>query len=180
MLLPPEIRTRGVPLTETDQEEIRRRAAQLDKYYDRITSCRVALDAPAAHHHRGGPYTLRIELRVPGTVLVVDRMQEEQLKHAIQGGFDAARRRLEDYARRQRGAEKFHEGRTTAQVARLFPGDGYGFLAAPEGRQIYFHENSVLPPGFKHLHEGMEVRFIEEPGEEGPQASTVEAIEGAL
>lgn len=169
-----------MPLTEADEEDIRRRVAQLDRYYDRIMSCRVALDAPAAHHQRGGPYTLRIELRVPGAVLVVDRTQEEELKHAIQAGFDAARRRLEDYARRQRGTEKVHEERATAQVARLFPHEGYGFLATPDGREIYFHENSVLSPGFKHLREGMKVRFTEELGQEGPQASTVDAFEGAL
>ncbi len=180
MLLPPEIRTRNVSLDDTEEKDIERRVAQLDRYYDRIMSCRVALDAPVGHHQRGGPYNLKIEIRVPGSVLVVDRTREEDLKAAIQAGFDAARRRLEDYARRQRGAEKTHDERPTAQVARIFPRDGYGFLATPDGREIYFHENSVLPPGFAHVRVGADVRFTEELGEHGPQATTVEILEGTL
>jgi cold shock CspA family protein len=59
----------------------------------------------------------------------------------------------------------------------LFPEEGYGFLATPDGREIYFHRHSVLHPGFDRLAIGTEVRFVEESGEKGPQASTV-AIAG--
>jgi cold shock CspA family protein len=62
-------------------------------------------------------------------------------------------------------------------VNRLFPEEGYGFLETPDGREIYFHRHSVLYPGFDRLAIGTEVRFVEEPGEKGPQASTV-AIAG--
>jgi cold shock CspA family protein len=58
-------------------------------------------------------------------------------------------------------------------VSRLFPQEGYGFLDTPDGRGIYFHRRSVLHPGFDHLAIGTEVRVLEEPGEKGPQASTV-------
>lgn len=50
-------------------------------------------------------------------------------------------------------------------------------LATPDGREIYFHWHSVLHPGFDCLAVGTKVRFVEEPGEKGPQASTV-AIAG--
>jgi cold shock CspA family protein len=58
-------------------------------------------------------------------------------------------------------------------VARLFPEEGYGFLRTPEGREIYFNARSVLKNGFPRLRVGSLVRFVEEAGEEGPQASTV-------
>jgi cold shock CspA family protein len=51
--------------------------------------------------------------------------------------------------------------------------EGYGFLTTPEGREIYFHRHSVLEPGFDRLDIDAEVRFAEEQGEKGPQASTV-------
>jgi cold shock CspA family protein len=102
---------------------------------------------------------------------------DEDLYVAIRDAFDAARRRLEDYAGRQRGAVKSHEERHRARVSRLFPEEGYGFLATPDGREIYFHRHSVLHPGFDRLAIGTEVRFVEESGEKGPQASTV-AIAG--
>jgi len=58
-------------------------------------------------------------------------------------------------------------------VARLFPEDGYGFLRTSEGREIYFNERSVLKGAFPRLRVGSLVRFAEEAGDEGPQASTV-------
>ena len=58
----------------------------------------------------------------------------------------------------------------------LFPVEGYGFLETADGHDVYFHENSVLNNAFGRLEVGDEVRFHEEGGEEGPQASTVELI----
>jgi cold shock CspA family protein len=55
----------------------------------------------------------------------------------------------------------------------LFPAAGYGFLETPGGREIYFNKNSVLEEGFDHLKIGTVVKFAEEEGEKGPQASTV-------
>jgi cold shock CspA family protein len=55
----------------------------------------------------------------------------------------------------------------------MFPEDEYGFLETPDGREIYFHKNSVLQPGFDQLEVGMEVHFAEGVGEKGPQATTV-------
>lgn len=53
---------------------------------------------------------------------------------------------------------------------------GYGFIITPDDREIYFHENSIINRDFKSLKEGMEVRFVEEKGEKGPQASSVTVI----
>ena len=60
-----------------------------------------------------------------------------------------------------------------ARVARLFPEKGYGFLETPDDREIYFHRNSVLDSAFDQLKPGTPVRFAEEQGDEGPQATTV-------
>lgn len=60
-----------------------------------------------------------------------------------------------------------------ARVGKLFAQEGYGFLETRDGHEVYFHRNSVLGPGFDELAIGAEVRFSEEEGAEGPQASTV-------
>ena len=172
MQLPLQITAREISLSEVAEADIRNKAANLDLYYDGIVSCRVVVEGPGRHHRRA-PYTLRIDLSVPGAELVVDRQADEDLYVAIRDAFDAARRRLEDYARRQRGTVKTHEASPHARVSKLFPERGYGFLETPDGREIYFHRNSVLHPGFDRLAIGIEVRFIEEPGQDGPQASTV-------
>jgi ribosomal subunit interface protein len=176
MQLPLQITARDISLSEAAEADIRAKAANLDTYYDGIMGCRVVVEG-LMRHHRKGPFTVRINVSVPGTELVVDRHADEDLYVAIRDAFDAARRRLEDYARRQRGAVKSHEEAYLARVSRLFPEEGYGFLETPDGREIYFHRHSVLHPGFDRLAIGTEVRFVEEPGEKGPQASTV-AIAG--
>ncbi len=60
-------------------------------------------------------------------------------------------------------------------MSKLFP--DYGFLETSDGREIYFHCNSVLNNGFEKLQVGTHVHFAEEQGNEGPQASTVTIAE---
>jgi cold shock CspA family protein len=38
---------------------------------------------------------------------------------------------------------------------------------------VYFHRNAVLEPGFDRLEVGIAVQFVEEQGNEGPQARMV-------
>lgn len=169
---PLKITSRDFTLSAAFETEIREKAAALDTYYPRISGCEVTVEAPAIIHHRkGGPFLVRVRLTLPGRELVVDHQEQEELSQAIREAFDAARRQLEDYARELRGAVKVHEPELRARVGRLLP--DYGFLETPDGREIYFHPNSVLERGFDQLEIGTEVRFAEEEGDRGPQASSV-------
>jgi hypothetical protein len=46
-------------------------AAKLDKFYDRILSCRVMVEAPERHHQRENAHHARIDLGLPREELVV-------------------------------------------------------------------------------------------------------------
>jgi len=174
MEIPLQITAHDFQLNPVIESEIRDKAAKLDTYYARITRCRVVLEAPVGHHRRGGPFNVRIDVTVPGSELVVNRQEDEDLTIAIRNAFDAMRRRLEDYVRLQRGDIKTHEEPLlNGRVTKLFPQEGYGFLETSDGREIYFHSHSVLEPGFERLTIGTEVRFVEEYGQKGAQASTV-------
>ena len=116
---------------------------------------------------------MQIRLTVPGKELAVDRQAEEELSQAIREAFAAAGRQLQDYAREQRGAVKAHAATARGRVIRLDLKLGYGFLQASDGHKVYFHRNSVLNDRFGDLRVGGVVRFVEEEGEMGPQASTV-------
>jgi cold shock CspA family protein len=171
---PLRITSRTFPLSAVYEAEIRDKAGRLDRYYDRITGCDVTIEAEAIHHHRkGGPFTVRVDLSLPGGRLSVNRQAQDDLTVAIREAFGAARRRLEDFAREQRREVKTHEPAPRARVSKLLPDEGYGFLEGEDGREIYFHRNSVLGDHFAALRVGTEVRFVEEAGVEGPQASTV-------
>jgi cold shock CspA family protein len=124
---------------------------------------------------------VRIDLTVPGTELVVSR--DNGLNHAhedayvaVRDAFKAARRKLDSHTRRQRQQVKTHEVPPHGRVSALFPEEGYGTIQTPDGREIYFHQNSVLNGGFDKLAAGSEVRFVEVSGDKGPQASTVQLI----
>ena len=158
---------------------MREKAAKLERFYERIMGCRVVLEAVTRRHHQGNLYRVRIDLTVPGRELVVSREPGKDHAHedvyvAIRDAFDAMRRQLEDYARKRRGEVKHHEAPPHGRIAQLFP--DHGFIETPDGREIYFHRNSVLNGGFDHLQVGTEVAFTEEEGIKGPQASTVRPL----
>lgn len=199
MILPVQVTFRNMPHSDAIEAMVREEAGQLDRYYNHIMSCRVMIEAPHRHRREGEQHHIRIDLTVPGGEIVVKRepslysrqkdVQEEELtksaevershKHlqvAIREAFSAARRRLQDYARRQRADVKSHEGPPHGRVSRFYPDKGYGYIEAPDGREIYFHKNSVLGGDLKHVRVGAEVTFVEEPGDRGPQASSVRLV----
>jgi ribosomal subunit interface protein len=180
MAIPVQVTFRGVGRTPAIEDYVHRRATKLERFFERIVGCRVTLDAPHRHHRHGNHYLVRVDMTVPGAELVVGHTPDERAAHedlyaAIDDAFDDAGRVLEDHVRRQRGDTKTHEheNERRGRVIRLFREQGYGFLETPEGDEVYFHRNSVLRDGFRRMELGTEVRFVEEVGDRGPQASTV-------
>ena len=176
MQTPLEINARHIRLTDKLEALIRERSEHLERYYPRLIRCHVSLDGPSGHRRSGGPFDVRIDLRVPGKEIVVTHQQSDDLPAAVRDAFDAARRQLQDYASRQRGETKNHEEAPEGTVSKVFANRGYGFIQTSDGREIYFHQNSVLGEGFANLTEGIQVRFSEEMGDDGPQASTVSVL----
>lgn len=181
MRLPLQVVFHNLDPSPAVESRIREKAAKLDLYYDQIMSCRVVVEAPHKHHQKGRLYRVQIDVTVPDEELVVSRDPGQDHAHedvyvAIRDAFDAMRRQLEDYARRRRGKVKNHEVSPHGRIIELFPEKGYGRIKTPDGRLIYFHQNSVLDADFSKLNTGNEVRFVEEMGELGPQASTVHVI----
>jgi len=172
--LPLEVQANGVIVTPEANAYLHERIERLRRFYPRIISCRVVLDAPESHHRQGGPYRVGIQVEVPGADAHINRQQDGNLHVAIRGAFDAAQRVLQDHARKQRGEVSPTQKPTRATVARLFESAGYGFLEAEDGHGVYFHRNSVLGNRFSELRPGMNVRYAEESGVDGPQATSVD------
>ena len=178
MKLPLQVTFRHMDPSPAIEANIRERAARLDRFHGRITGCHVVVEAPHRRHAKGKLYTVRVDLVVPGGEIVVNRGAHDRHAHedvfvAIRDAFSATQRRLKDHARRRRGEVKSHEAPPHGRIARLFPAQDYGFIAAADGREIYFHRNAVVGNAFDDLEVGDEVRFAEARGDEGPQASTV-------
>jgi ribosome-associated translation inhibitor RaiA len=130
---PLQITFRDMPPSAAIESQIREKAAKLDLFYDRIMSCRVIVQAPHRHHHKGKAYQVSITIGVPGPDIVINhpakRLSVDQSaaleataraenhrpsKHgahedvyvALRDAFHAAERKLQLYARRQNGAVK--------------------------------------------------------------------------
>jgi ribosomal subunit interface protein len=184
MKAPLQVTFRHVDRSDGVEERIRERAQKLDRIYDQITTGRVVVDLPAQRHRKGKVFLVRIDITVPGKELVVNR--DPQLNHAhedvyvaVEDAFDAMERILKEYSREIQGEIKRDVAQDRGLVGRVFPEEGYGFIQTSDGRDVYFHKNSVLNGGFERLRQGTQVRFKEEEGEKGPQASTVDIAGGA-
>jgi cold shock CspA family protein len=135
---------------------------------------------------------VRLEIAVPGgPPVVVSRAHQDRADHddayvAIRDAFNAAKRQLQDRARKQRGDIKRHEA--PAERGRIWhlvghargdqgdQGDRYGFiLSTPGGAEVYFHENALVGVDYDSLELGTQVIFVthDKEGIKGPQASTV-------
>jgi cold shock CspA family protein len=181
MNLPLQISFHNMEPADWIERLVREHSASLERFCNHIISCRVVIDRPHVHHRNGNFYEVRIDLKVPGEEIVARReppVHEEykDIRVAIRDAFNRAARQLEDYVRRQRRDVKHRERLPHARVSFLAKEEGYGFLKTLDGREIYFHRNSVLPPGFERLELQTEVAFDEEEGEKGPQARSVHIV----
>ena len=103
MQIPVQITVRDMAHSEALDEHISAKAAKLEQYFSPITSCRVVIEAPHKHSHQGRQYVVRLDITVPGQEIVVNHEHDEDVFVALRDAFDAAKRRLEDYARIRRG-----------------------------------------------------------------------------
>jgi cold shock CspA family protein len=178
------IQVRLEDLANPDQvrREIESEVARLERFHDRITSVRVSITAPDKRHKTGGIYEVHITIEVPkhGDITVMqragDKPERALVNVAVREAFAEARRQLQDVARELRGDIKTHGSQDHGKIAKIFHDRDYGFIDCADGREIYFHRNSVVGAKFDNLSPGVEVRFVEADGENGPQASTVKLI----
>jgi ribosome-associated translation inhibitor RaiA/cold shock CspA family protein len=186
MQVPLEVAFHNIDSSEWAEQEIRERVADLEKIYDRLTSCRVRVDQRAKNNPGTIPPVVHIELGIPGRPdLVVShepdhlmrKYQRPDLHKAINEAFRIAERRLVDLKEQRDGRTKgpHHDGPNQAlgQIAEIDPGGEFGFLLTKEGALLYFHRNAMLSGDFDDLRRGHEVYYVDAMGDTGPIASKV-------
>jgi cold shock CspA family protein len=148
MQVPLKIQFRNIDASPSVEAAVREHVAKLERLADPLISCSVTIEAPHQHHRQGNLYTVSIDVHYPGGEAV---------------------------ANRRPSAAHAHED-VYGTIASLDPQRSGGRIVTPEGRSLYFHANSVLNAKFEALTVGAPVRFDEEAGDEGPQASSVHVI----
>jgi cold shock CspA family protein/ribosome-associated translation inhibitor RaiA len=184
MEVPLEMTFRKVAKSDDIEQLIRQEAAGLEKICEDIISCRISVESPHSHQRSGNPFRVRISLRVPpGRELVVRQQSTEGYLHerlpaVISKAFDAVSRQLKKLMEKQQGRQKTHpQQERIAFVVQLIADEGYGFIKTLEGRELYFHRNSVLNDDFDRLEIGTGVRYVPGGGDKGPKASTLQIVD---
>jgi len=109
MEVPLQIVVRNFPHSAALEARVRESVAKLEEFHPRIVSCRVTIEESSRHQRQGRQLQVRIDVRVPGKEIAVNREHDEDVYVALGDAFDAARRQLEDAARVARGDVKTHE-----------------------------------------------------------------------
>jgi ribosomal subunit interface protein len=173
MQLPVQITFRDIARSEAVETAIREKVARLERFSDHIMSCRVTVGIIEKHKHQGKLFNIRVDLKAPGSEIVVNRDKAEDVYIAIRDAFDAVKRKLEEHVRRVRGEVQAHEVESHGRVTRIFSDQAYGFIEKADGTELYFHVYNCVHPEFDQLKVGDEVVFLEETGGDGLQANRV-------
>lgn len=179
METPLQVTFRNMERTPAIEEQIEARVQKLETFCDRIVGCHVVVEAPHRRHRQGNQYSVKLQVSVPRREIVINRDPGRDEAHedvgiAIRDAFSAAQRQLEDYVRELRGDTKSHAVPAHGRIQKLL--DDFGFIETADQREFYFHANSVIGHPFANLEVGQEVRFVEEAGDEGPQATSIHLL----
>jgi cold shock CspA family protein/ribosome-associated translation inhibitor RaiA len=169
-----QIEGRHTGVTAEWRADIEARVADLNPAHG-MTHARITL---TKHDHRKAEdsYDVLIVVQIPGHT-VTARKQQNSFEEAIRNAFAAIKVELEKI--REKRAS--HDIRTNTPprrgvVRRLFRDEGYGFITMEDGTEVYFHRNAVHDVAFEEIEDGLEVSLNVEPGEKGPQATTVNPV----
>lgn len=108
MKLPVHVQFHGLTHSDALELSARAQAHKLESFSPNIMACRVVIDMEHAHKHQGRPFSVRIDLTLPGHELVVNRVQHEDVTVAMRDAFDRMRRQLEDVVSKRKGLVKQH------------------------------------------------------------------------
>jgi ribosomal subunit interface protein len=143
-------------------------------YHDHILHARVEIIGTS--HHQLGAFEVHVVVNVPGDTITLAR-QGDMVMPAVAEAFDALDRRLRMHSEIVQQQVKTHaEVAEHGRVVRLFPDGDYGFIERDDGLEVYFHAHAVRKGKFGHLTPGTPVRFAQEPGDQGPQATWVQPV----
>lgn len=181
MKIPLQISFSNMTPSDAVRARIEELAAKLDRFHERIMSCRVVVSAPNRRQRSGRLYHVSIDLKLPGHEIAINRdsalnQAHEDVYVAIRDAFEALVRRIEDVSRQQRGDIKTHDEAPIGEVIRLFPDKKYGFIEDKAAGEIYFHAHSVANDGFRKLKVGTKVHYSAEPGDKGLHATVVKPL----
>lgn len=174
-------------IEKTDQLEslIRERSERLENVCADLVSCHVAVSRPHEHQKSGSGYRVWVEARVPPNQQFVGNEQSshgelhDQVDTVVRRAFDAVERQLKEHSERMRDAQRrqIDKEDVPGVVTVIDPEKRFGIIKTVTGRDVYFNQGAVLNNDFDRIEIGTAVRYEDEPGDEGPRATTVQIVD---
>jgi ribosome-associated translation inhibitor RaiA len=105
-----EIVFHEVSRSEWSERYIREHAERLERFCDHIISCSVTVEQPHRHQHKGKPYRVRVEVRIPPnkTLVAIEepvqvhKDRESHLQPVIHAAFESIERQIKKLEGRRR------------------------------------------------------------------------------
>ena len=171
-----QVEARNLEIRKVWQDKIDEEKTRLDRHHAGfIHHLRVTVEG--TYSHREGGYEVRLFASIPNDTVVVKRKGEKVVPLLVDA-FNTLGLQLKELQRKRRKSNKVHpeagKGASAEGVVKsIFPFESYGFIATPQGQEIYFHENALKDISMNQLSEGDGVKFGEAQGDKGPCAAWV-------
>jgi ribosome-associated translation inhibitor RaiA len=120
--MPVEVHFHGLEKSTAVEERVREKVDKLARHFDRMTHCRVVVEAPHRNPQRPKIYQIKIEVGMPGRSPIVVSHERagsdatEELGLALRDAFEAALRKVEDVSTKLSQRSKLERGRRRPQA----------------------------------------------------------------
>jgi ribosome-associated translation inhibitor RaiA len=117
MNAPVEVHFHGIQRSEAIEQRVREKVAKLEKHFERMTSCRVVLEATQRTALKPKVYCIKIEIGVPRQRPIVvchERVgshASEELTMALRDAFETVLRKIEGVASKRGQRSRLERGR---------------------------------------------------------------------
>jgi len=117
MNAPVEVHFHGIQRSEAIEQRVRDKVGKLEKHFERMTSCRVVLEATQRTALKPKVYCIKIEIGVPRQRPIVvchERVgshASEELTMALRDAFEAALRKVDGIASKRGQRSRLERGR---------------------------------------------------------------------
>jgi ribosome-associated translation inhibitor RaiA len=120
--MPVEVHFHGLEKSTAVEERVREKVDKLARHFDRMTHCRVVVEAPHRNPQRPKIYQIKIEVGMPGRSPIVVSHERagsdatEELGLALRDAFEAALRKVDDVSTKLSQRSKLERGRRRPQA----------------------------------------------------------------
>jgi ribosome-associated translation inhibitor RaiA len=178
---PIQIQFQGIDVSPALRNAMEEDFHKLLHFAPDMISAHAIVSRSESRHRQGNRFLVTLRVTIPGGELHSGHGTRQDHSHedpfvAARDSFRAMRRQLEDRERMRRGDVKHHEPQPLANILQLDTDHHCGLLVTDDGREIAFHENSLVDADFHHANVGDRVRYVEVPDVDGPRASTVHLL----